>query len=105
MTIFIVVLQSVLALIGIGVLGFWILRRGFIPDHVIVFLSRLAIDIAVPCVILSGIVTNFDTGRMPDWWQLPLERWSEFHRQNGTGLKCCATPIRIASFTPGSVFQ
>jgi predicted permease len=70
--IFIVVLQSVLALIGIGILGFWILKRGIIPEHVIVFLSRLAIDIALPSVVFAGIILNFDPKKVPDWWQLPL---------------------------------
>jgi malate permease and related proteins len=77
MNVFLVVLQSVLALIGIGVLGFWILKRGIIPDHVIVFLSRLAIDIALPCVVFAGIVLNFDPKKIPDWWQLPLW-WAAF---------------------------
>jgi len=72
MSLFAIVLQSVLALIGIGVLGFWILRREIIPEHVIVFLSRLAIDIAVPCVVFAGIVVNFNPRKMADWWQLPL---------------------------------
>ena len=60
MTIFSIVLQSVLALIGIGVLGFWILRRGILPENVIGFLSRLAIDIALPCIVFAGILLNFD---------------------------------------------
>lgn len=72
MNIFNIVFQSVLALIGIGVLGFWILRRGIIPENVIGFLSRLAIDIALPCVVFSGIIVNFDPVKLPDWWQLPL---------------------------------
>jgi predicted permease len=75
--IFVVVLQSVLALIGIGILGFWILKRGIIPEHVIVFLSRLAIDIALPCVVFAGIMLNFEPKKMPDWWQLPLW-WAAF---------------------------
>jgi len=77
MSMFVVVLQSVLALIGIGVLGFWILKRGIIPDHVIVFLTRLAIDIALPCVVFAGIVLNFDPKKTPGWWQLPLW-WAAF---------------------------
>lgn len=40
MNIFAVVFQSVLALIGIGVLGFWILKRGILPENIISFLSR-----------------------------------------------------------------
>jgi predicted permease len=72
MSIFNIVFQSVLALIGIGVLGFWILKRGIIPQNVIGFLSRLAIDIALPCMVFAGIMLNFDPKKMPDWWQLPL---------------------------------
>ena len=72
MNVFSIVFQSVLALIGIGVLGFWILRRGIIPENVIGFLSRLAIDIALPCIIFASIILNFDPKKFPDWWQLPL---------------------------------
>ncbi len=72
MNVFNVVLQSVLAMIGIGVLGFWILRRGIIPENVIGFLVRLAIDIALPCVVFAGIIVNFTPKQFPDWWQLPL---------------------------------
>ena len=32
-------------------------------------------------------------------------RWSVFPRQNEAGLKWCAAPVHIASFTPGSVSQ
>jgi len=72
MNVFNIVFQSVLALIGIGVLGFWILRRGIIPENVIGFLSRLAIDIALPCVVFASIILNFDPKEFPYWWQLPL---------------------------------
>jgi malate permease and related proteins len=72
MNVFTIVFQSVLALIGIGVLGFWILKRGIIPENLISFLGRLAIDIALPCVVFAGIVLNFDPKKASDWWQLPL---------------------------------
>jgi malate permease and related proteins len=72
MKIFALIFQSVLTLISIGVLGFWILKRGIIPDTVITFLSRLAIDIALPCVVFAGILLNFEPQKMPDWWKLPL---------------------------------
>jgi malate permease and related proteins len=72
MNVFNIVFQSVLALIGIGVLGFWILKRGILPENVIGLLSRLAIDIALPCMVFASIIVNFDPKKMPDWWQLPL---------------------------------
>src|SRR4030042_1615202 len=72
MDIFLVVLQSVLVLLGIGVIGFWITRRGVVPENILGFLSRLAIDIALPCMVFSSILVNFSPEEFPDWWQLPL---------------------------------
>jgi predicted permease len=72
MDIFLVVLQSVLVLLGIGAIGFWITRRGIIPENVLSFLSRLAIDIALPCLVFASIMSNFSPDEFPDWWQLPL---------------------------------
>ncbi len=72
MDIFIVVLESVLVLLGIGVIGFWIARRGIIPENVLGFLSQLALDIALPCTVFASIIVNFSTSEYPDWWQLPL---------------------------------
>lgn len=72
MDIFTIVLQSVLVLLGIGIIGFWITRRGIIPENVLSFLSRLAIDIALPCMVFSSIITNFSPDKFPDWWRLPL---------------------------------
>jgi predicted permease len=72
MDIFIIVLQSVLTLLGIGVIGFWITRRGIVPENALGFLSRLALDIALPCMVFSSIVVNFSPEKFPGWWQLPL---------------------------------
>ena len=72
MDIFVIVLQSVLILLGIGLIGFWITRRGIIPENVLGFLSRLAIDIALPCLVFASILVNFSPEKFPDWWQLPL---------------------------------
>ena len=72
MDIFTIVLQSVLVLLGIGIIGFWITRRGIIPENVLSFLSRLAIDIALPCMVFSTILVTFTPDKFPDWWQLPL---------------------------------
>jgi predicted permease len=72
MDIFVIVLQSVLVLLGIGVIGFWIARRNIIPENVLGFLSQLALDIALPCTVFASIMANFSTSKFPDWWQLPL---------------------------------
>jgi predicted permease len=72
MDIFLIVLESVLILLGIGAIGFWITRRGVIPENVLSFLSRLAIDIALPCLVFASILSNFSPERFPDWWKLPI---------------------------------
>jgi malate permease and related proteins len=91
MNIFAIVLQSVLALIGIGVLGFWILKRGIIPENILSFLTRLAIDIALPCVVFAGIVLNFDPKKTPDWWQLPV--WWMVFQAVALALVLVTTPL------------
>jgi len=70
--VFIVVLESVLVLLGIGVIGFWITRRNLVPENVLGFLSTLAIDIALPSTVFASIVINFKPEEQPNWWQLPL---------------------------------
>ena len=70
--IFLIVLESVLVLLGIGVIGFWITRRNILPESVLGFLSTLAIDIALPATVFANIVVNFTPSEFPNWWQLPL---------------------------------
>jgi len=72
MDIFVIVLESVLALLGIGIIGFLITRRGIMPENILAFMSRLAIDIALPCMVFSSIMINFSPEDLPGWWQLPL---------------------------------
>ena len=72
MDIFIIVLESVLVLLGIGAIGFWITRRGIVPENILGFLSRLALDIALPSLVFASILVNFTPDEFPGWWQLPL---------------------------------
>ncbi|MFH1169890.1 MAG: AEC family transporter [Chloroflexota bacterium] len=72
MHIFDAVFQSVAALLAIGVLGFWIVKRNIIPENILSFLSTLAIDIALPSIVFANIVLKFNPSALPDWWQLPV---------------------------------
>jgi len=72
MHIFDVTLQSVSALLAIGVLGFWIIKRNIIPENILRFLAVLAIDIALPCIVFVNIVTQFSPSSFDRWWQYPL---------------------------------
>ncbi len=72
MEIFGIVFQSVLVLLGIGVIGFWITRRHVIPESALGFLSTLATDVALPATVFASIMINFTPDEFPNWWQLPL---------------------------------
>jgi malate permease and related proteins len=70
-------LQAVLALLGIGLLGFWIIGRRRVPSDTLTFLQSLAIDIALPLLVVANLISGFSPQAYPDWWRMPLW-WSGF---------------------------
>lgn len=72
MSVFLVTLQAVFALLGIGLLGFWIIGRRRVPSDTLAFLSSLAIDIALPLLVLANLISDFSPQEYPDWWRMPL---------------------------------
>src|SRR4030043_274781 len=77
MSVFLTTLQAVLALLGIGLLGFWIIGRRRVPSDTLAFLQSLAIDIALPLLVVANLISNFSPQAYPDWWRMPLW-WSGF---------------------------
>jgi predicted permease len=72
MHVFNVTLQSVTALLVIGLIGFWIIKRHIIPENILQFLAVLAIEIALPCIVFANIITQFSPSSSIRWWQYPL---------------------------------
>jgi predicted permease len=72
MNVFLTTLQAVLVLLGIGILGFWIIGRKRVPSDTLAFLSSLAIDIALPLLVVGNLITGFSPQVYPDWWRMPL---------------------------------
>ena len=72
MHVFNVTLQSVVALLVIGLIGFWIIKRHIIPEHILQFLAVLAIEIALPCIVFVNIITQFFPSSSMSWWKYPL---------------------------------
>lgn len=70
--IFVIVLESVLILLGIGFIGFWITQRHILPENMLGLLSTLAVDVALPSTVFANIMVNFNPAQFPGWWQLPL---------------------------------
>ncbi len=72
MDVFRITFQAVAALLGIGLLGFWIIGRKHLPANALGLLTSIAIDIAIPCLVLGNILTEFSPEKYPDWWKMPL---------------------------------
>jgi len=70
--VFVITLQAVLALLGIGLLGFWIIGRRRVPSDTLAFLSSLAIDIALPLLVFANLISDFSLQEYPEWWRMPL---------------------------------
>jgi len=72
MHIFNITFQSVTALLLIGLVGFWIIKRHIIPENILQFLAILAIEIALPCIVFANIIVQFSPSFSVHWWQYPL---------------------------------
>jgi predicted permease len=72
MNVFLTTLQAVLALLGIGLLGFWIIGRKRVASDTLAFLQSLAIDIALPLLVVGNLISGFSPQLYPDWWRFPL---------------------------------
>ena len=72
MNIFLVTLESVAVLLGIGIFGFFIIRYKVIPSTILSALTPLALDITLPSLIFVDILSDFTPELYPFWWQYPL---------------------------------
>jgi predicted permease len=72
MKVFLITFQAVAALLGIGILGFWLIGRKKVPGNVLGILTSIAIDLALPFLILSNILTQFSPQSVSGWWHMPL---------------------------------
>ncbi len=72
MALFWVTFEALAALLVIGLIGFWIIRRRMLPGQVLRPLSTLAIEIALPCLVFVKIVDGLGSTRESNWWVWPL---------------------------------
>ena len=84
MDLFITTFESVAVLLGIGLIGFYIIKKKILPGKILNVLSPLALEIALPSLIFARILTTFTPEKFPDWWQLPL--WWVFFTLISLGL-------------------
>jgi len=43
-----------------------------VPSSTLAFLSSLAIDIALPFLVIANLIFDFSPQKYPDWWRMPL---------------------------------
>lgn len=72
MNLFLTTFESVAILLGIGAIGFYIIRKKILPNLVLQSLSPLALEIALPSLIFVNIINDFSPQEYPNWWHLPL---------------------------------
>lgn len=72
MNIFLITLESIAVLLGIGIIGFFIIRQKLLPTTVLSALTPLALDVALPSLIFVDIISDFTPESYPSWWQYPL---------------------------------
>ncbi len=72
MNIFISAFQAVATLLFIGVIGAWMIKRKMVGKNFFSLLSPLALEIALPALIFTNIVNNFNPHIESNWWKLPL---------------------------------
>ncbi len=72
MELFSTIFESVAVLLGIGVIGFWIIRKKVLPETTLGLLSPLALEIALPSLVFVRIIQGFSPDSYPDWWTMPL---------------------------------
>jgi len=72
MQILIATFQSIIILLGIGLIGFLIIAKKIVPRNILQVLSPLVLEIALPCMVFSDIMIKFDPQKLVNWWFLPL---------------------------------
>lgn len=60
MQIFLTTFESISILFFLGLLGFLLISRKLIPEQIVEYLSPLVLEVALPALIFSKLVTNFD---------------------------------------------
>jgi len=97
MSLFVATFEAMAVLFTIGGLGFLVLGRRIVPKEAFRFLNPLVLDIALPCLIFTNIITRFRPAEYREWWQLPLW-WLAFTAVAGgmtaLAVKTCRKEVR-----------
>jgi predicted permease len=65
-------LEAIAGLLGLGVVGFYIIAKNIVSRDLLRLLSSLAIEVALPLFVFTNLVTKFDPAISPGWWRMPI---------------------------------
>lgn len=117
MEIFFSSLQSIstplLKVFLLGLAGYFIVKFNILNEESLRDLSRLLVNVILPCLIFSNIVTKFNPREFPQWWVFPLLQFLLFGIAFGLGwlITKIKTPfserrefLGLITFQNGEVF-
>lgn len=64
--------EAILLLLGIGVVGYFMLARGIAKPDILPYLSTLALEVSLPLYVFATLVQQFDPSTNGRWWAFPL---------------------------------
>lgn len=64
--------KGIMEVFTIGILGYIIIAGLGKGTAYLDFLSKLLVRITLPCLVFSGLVSNFEPGKIDLWWAFPL---------------------------------
>ncbi|MBN1797093.1 MAG: AEC family transporter [Spirochaetales bacterium] len=69
---FLITFEAVAMLLCIGLIGAWMVKRRLVEEKFFSLLTPLALEIALPALVFSNIINNFNPEVKQNWWELPL---------------------------------
>ncbi|HEX2949122.1 MAG TPA: AEC family transporter [Armatimonadota bacterium] len=67
-----IVLVNIAAMFAVILIGWLARRRGYLTEETTSSLSKFVVDIAIPAMVLTGMLRTIDPTKMTDNWFLPL---------------------------------
>lgn len=64
--------EAIILLLGIGVVGYFMLARDIAKPDILPYLSTLALEVSLPLYVFATLVQQFDPATNERWWAFPL---------------------------------
>ncbi len=69
---FYTVFYAMMKIAAVAAIAGLLVKKSILSDDDITSLSRVTVNVLLPCLIFSSIITDFDPSKISWWWTLPL---------------------------------